>query len=128
VSKLETMPEELLKLLMVMVLIDNHIDEKEVDSFTDIVSNLSDNLVQELLITRHDAKKWFFYNRAEMVEHLANEDDPLAYIQTLAEKIKHLPWRHKVIQALDEISMADGILHNSEKEMFELVKEVLLKG
>ena len=124
---LESMPEDLLKLLMVMVLIDNHIDEKEVNSFTDIVAKLSDNLNPESIITRHDARKWFFYNRAEIVEFLRSKDDPRLYIKTLAHSIKELPWKHKIIQALDDISEADGIVRKSEAEMFELVKTILLK-
>ncbi len=118
---IDTETENILKLLCFVILADGHIYAEEIDALSECSNTIGLMDKQGHPLSREVVQKWFYAQKTTLSESNSDTDRDII-LTRLILKLADYPDKPKVVEALQSISAADGIIHREEKLMTSIVK------
>ena len=111
-----------LRLLSMMILVDEKVYQEEVEAFKTAALSLRDKVNPKLMLTRQMAEDWFDLNRDDIAIGLSKVFYESSVSKTL-QSLDSVPNKEDLIVALLEVAMSDGRKHRSEELLLYKARE-----
>ena len=114
--------ENVLSLLTVVILIDEKVYPEEVETFSDAVQRISEQIDPNILFTKSMAADWFRANREGILLKL-NQDGSEGLIAQLVQSLRRLPGHKEVFFNMIRIAHADQEYHHKEHMVIKMAAD-----
>ena len=111
-----------LRLLCMMILVDEKVYQEEVEAFKTAALSLRDKVNPKLMLTRQMAEDWFDLNRDDIAIGLSKVFYESSVSKTL-QSLDSVPNKEDLIVALLKVAMSDGRKHRSEELLLYKARE-----
>ena len=111
-----------LRLLSMMILVDEKVYQEEVEAFKTAALSLRDKVNPKLMLTRQMAEDWFDLNRDDIAIGISKVFYESSVSKTL-QSLESVPNKEDLIVALLKVAMSDGRKHRSEELLLHKARE-----
>ncbi len=111
-----------LRVLCMMILVDEKVYDEEVEAFKSAAMALRDIVNPKLMLTPHMAQDWFHQHE----EDISISVSAPYYESTVSQvlyRLKEVPDKTGLISALQEVAISDGQKHSSEDKLLKTACE-----